>query len=66
MNLYDWKNLSITQVILEELRVRQKLLKEELAVSAGVNPLDDRFKCGLITAYNDVLNIELDEETHDD
>lgn len=65
MTLTDWKNLAITQVIMAEFRQRQRQLKEELAQSAGINPLDDRFKVGVIAAYEDVLNIELDDgEAH--
>jgi hypothetical protein len=61
VTLNDWKALAITQVIMAELRNRQRQLKEELAISAGVSPLDDRFKTGVIAAYEDVLNIELDD-----
>ena len=62
MTLYDWKNLPITQVIMAEFKSRQKALKEELAQSAGLDPLSDRFKAGVIAAYEDVVNIELDDE----
>jgi len=66
VTLYDWKNLSITQVILAELRGRQQALRDELATSAGVDPLADRYRVGVIAAYEDMLSIELDnpEETH--
>jgi hypothetical protein len=62
VTLNDWKGLAITQVILAEFKRRQRDLKEELAISAGVNPLDDRFKAGVIAAYEDVVNIELDDD----
>lgn len=64
MTLSDWKQLSITQEILAELKRRQNWAKEELAEQAGINPLLDREKVGAIKAYQDMLDIEL-EETHD-
>lgn len=66
MTLSEWKAIGITQVILTEFKRRQAQLVTELAMSAGINPLDDRFKVGAIAAYEDVLNIELDEESHGD
>lgn len=65
MNLYDWKNHEITQVIFKELKSRQEHLRDELSQTAGVDPLMDRWKCGVIAAYEDILSIELDEEAHD-
>lgn len=36
-------------------------LKDELAYSAGIDPLADRFKSGAIQAYNDILNTSFDD-----
>ena len=54
----------ITQTIIDEIKRRQAALKEELAGGAGLNPLEDRWKVGAIAAYQDFLDIELDEEYH--
>lgn len=66
MTLSDWKALSITQTVLLELSARVRGLRDELAQSAGNDPLMDRWKCGVIAAYEDVINIQFDEEIHDD
>lgn len=65
MTLTDWKSLEITQIIFKELENRQKELKETLVTTAGENPLMDRWRCGAIAAYGDVLDIEMHEETQD-
>lgn len=65
MTLSDWKSLDITQIIFKELKNRQRELKEALAEQAGVDPSKDRWRCGAIAAYEDLLNIEMDEETQD-
>lgn len=62
MTLSDWKALSITQVILAEFKYRQDQLRFELGQSAGIDPLEDRRKAGIIAAYEDVINIELEDE----
>lgn len=64
MTLHDWKSLEITQVITQELQTRIQYLKEQLADQAGLDPLADRQKVGAIKAYQDIIDIELDEETH--
>jgi hypothetical protein len=61
MTLNDWKSLSITQEILAELRRRQLWAIEQLKDQAGLNPLADREKVGAIKAYQDMLDIELEE-----
>lgn len=65
MTLNDWKSLDITQVILDEFRKRRDHLIAELALSAGIDPLEDRVRVGAIKAYNDFLDIEYAEEAHD-
>ena len=64
MTLYDWKNLAITQEIMLEFKRRQEWLRDQLAEQAGINPIADREKVGAIKAYQDMLDIELDEESH--
>lgn len=40
---------------------------QELAYNAGNNPIEDRYKCGYIAAFNDLINLELqDQETDED
>lgn len=68
MTLSDWKQSPITEVIFTELRRRIEALRAELGDSAGVSPLDDRYKVGYIQGLKDFLDIEmadLDEESHD-
>lgn len=38
--------------------------KEDLADTAGLEPLYDRFRAGAIAAYMDLLRIEFDEVSH--
>lgn len=63
LTLSDWKNLSITQEILTEIKRRQTWAKEQLAEQAGLDPLADREKVGAIKAYQDILDIELEDST---
>lgn len=65
MTLSEWKSFSITQEIMAEFKRRQAFLKEQLADQAGKDPLEDRWKAGVIAAYQDIIDIELDEESHD-
>lgn len=65
MTLNDWKNLSITQEIMDEFRKRQAFAKEYLASNAGIDSGQDRWYSGTIAAYEDMLNVELEnEESH--
>lgn len=41
-------------------------LKEQLAQSAGIDPLSDRFTSGAIQAYTDILDIKLEEVIDED
>ncbi len=61
MTLSDWKHLEITQEILGALKERQAYLKEVLSESAGIDPLEDRWKTGVIAGYQDILDIEVEE-----
>jgi hypothetical protein len=64
VTLNDWKSLSITQELMGEWKRRQDFAKEYLEANAGLDPAQDRFYCGVIAAYRDMLDIELDEEAH--
>jgi hypothetical protein len=63
VTLKEWKSLEITQVVMAEFKRRQAFMKEQLAEQAGLEPLADREKVGAIKAYQDFLDIELEEET---
>lgn len=64
MTLNEWKGIDLTQEILLEIKRRQDWAKERLIDTAGLDPLEDRKLVGVIAAYEDVLNIELEEETN--
>jgi hypothetical protein len=58
----DWKTHPITKRVFEGLREQEQIQLEQLAVSAGVEPTDDRFKVGYIAALRDVYLIRLEDE----
>lgn len=64
-DLIDWKKHPVTQVIFSQLSQRTATLKDGLASSAGIDPIQDARTSGAILAYTDVLNIEI-EESQDD
>lgn len=43
------------------LQDRVQILTDELALSAGLDPLSDRFKVGALAACKDLINIEWEE-----
>lgn len=57
----DWKRSPVTIAIFSSMVERINDGAKELAGSAGVNPLEDRFKCGMIRAYQEVMSVEFDE-----
>ena len=57
----DWKRNPVTKALNSALIERINDGAKELAGSAGLNPLEDRFKCGIIHAYHEILTVELDE-----
>ena len=46
-------------------RERIRELEQMLGASAGVDPLQDRFTVGAISAYSDILNIDVEETLND-
>lgn len=54
-----WKRDPITKAMFESMDQRLDLLKEELAVSAGIDPLQDRYRAGYIQAIRDFSDIDL-------
>lgn len=61
-DLVEWRSFPVTREIINILRDRVDQLQFELGQSAGLNPAEDRFKCGAIGAYTDILNIEVDTD----
>lgn len=61
----DWKSNPVTEEVFEELSQRVEGLKAELAGSAGLDPLFDRFRAGAIQAFTDVLNTSYEEAEND-
>lgn len=55
----QWKTHPITKLVIESMQQRASHLKEELALSAGIDPLLDRFRSGYIAAANDFSDIDL-------
>jgi hypothetical protein len=56
----DWKKHPVTKEVMSILKDRVEQLQFELGQSAGQDPLNDRFKCGAVAAYYDMIQIEVD------
>jgi hypothetical protein len=54
----EWKSLYATKEVFKTIRDRQQAIKDELAVSAGIDPAYDRYRVGAIQAYEDFLGID--------
>ena len=48
---------------MNQLTERKLFMQETLQENAGKDPLQDRFYCGYIAAVNDLLNIEVAEDS---
>lgn len=63
-DFYSWKQHPITQIVMGEFQARIKQLCEEMVEQAStVDPRLMAEKAGAIKAYQDVLDIQL-EESH--
>ena len=56
----EWRSFSVTKEVFAVLQDRVEQLEYELSITAGLDPLEDRFKCGALAAYKDVLQVEVD------
>ncbi len=56
----------MTKAVFDLIYSNIQRLHVELGESAGSDSLQDRWKCGVIAGYNDLLNIEFGEVSHDD
>lgn len=57
----DWQAHPITKSYMVSVYKRIEDLKGSLAGGAGLDPSNDRFVCGMIRAFSEVLNVEVDE-----
>lgn len=57
----EWKNSMVTQEFLKSIELRIEEIKENLVVSAGVEPLQDRFLAGMVHAYKEVKDVAMEE-----
>lgn len=62
MTLSEWKSLGITEEFMSELKRRISEMKDQLGVSAGVNPQADSYRSGVINALQDVVDFHFDDE----
>lgn len=49
--------------MINRLKERVSILREDLSESAGENPTRDRYIVGVIAGYNDLINIDFEEES---
>ncbi len=57
----DWKSNPVTKAVMNELDARIQAVAGTLADSAGLDPLNDRFRVGYIQAYRDTIAITIDD-----
>lgn len=62
----DWKQHPVTQNVFSQLTARVQNIQEILGQSAGTNPAQDREFVGAVKAYNDILNMDFEEEASND
>ena len=60
-----WKQSEVTKAVMSGFRERIRELEIQLGGSAGVDPLQDRYVVGAISAYTDILNIDVEETLND-
>ena len=57
----DWKKNPVTQTFFAALITKINLGATELSYSAGMDSQEDRFKCGMLRAFREVLEVDLEE-----
>lgn len=62
----DWKNNPITLLLYKEMRQRISEAQEILGRTAGLEPLKDRFLVGMVQAFNETLEFEIEWEDADE
>lgn len=64
-DFYSWKRHPITQVVMGEYKARRDALVAQLVEQAATtDPRVLAEKAGAVKAYQDILDIDIDEETH--
>ena len=56
-----WKQHPVTKLFFSAILENVEGLKQELAVEAGIDPLQDRTKVGAIKAFTDILTVQADD-----
>lgn len=54
----DWKSQLITKAVFAEMDKKIQGIAGELATSAGLDPLFDRYRAGIIQGVVDIMNME--------
>ena len=57
----DWKSNPVTKAFMEACNERIEDAKSELAISAGINPIQDNLLRGLILAYREINDFRIDD-----
>ena len=53
----QWKDSMITNEVFGEIRQRINDAAHDLMINAGVEPERDRYLCGMMRGYQDILDI---------
>jgi len=59
----QWRQDPGTRALFEALSIRIGEGKEQLASRAGLDPMEDRFICGMIRAFAEILEMDYEETT---
>ena len=57
----DWKSNPVTKAFIEACNIRVEDAKDELAISAGINPTQDNLLRGFILAYREMQDFRIDD-----
>ena len=60
----QWKDSLITNEVFGEVRNRIREAREDLGVNAGIDPERDRYICGMIKAWEEILDISYEGESN--
>lgn len=61
----QWKNSLITNEVFGQIRRQIQLATSDLVGSAGIDPDRDRYLCGMIKAWSDILEIDYEGDSED-
>lgn len=60
-DFHRWKQDSVTRAFYMAVHDRIEDAKDNLATSSGIDCLQDRFICGMIQAYREIQDFQLEE-----